>query len=376
MRIHAAALALTAALVPFPAYAQDPPTAPPDAQAQDAGGGRGGRAPEPQMRPYDRVITKEAKSDRASSPSIGSRIGSSTRFPRTNSGKSSLGQPDRQDDDRCRIRRAGGRQSRREVGAERGSHPAPRRVLRGRGRRLDADLARRSRRRTTTPSSWLSTSRRIGKDDAPVIEVTRLFTTDVPEFSARTRVRARTFDTSRSFIERAVSFPENIEVEATHTYNNPPDAPAAGGGPAPAPGGRGAAPRAYRQRQCGDALQHGEAAREADDAAALRRARRLLLRQPDGLRQGRAARAGAALHHAVASGEEGSERGDLRADQADRLLDRSGHAGEVGAVLEEAGSRAGSRRSRQPDSRTRSSRRRRRLPNRIPTGARRTRATR
>ena len=63
MRIHAAALALTAALVPFPAYAQDPPTAPPDAQAQDAGGGRGGRAPEPQMRPYDRVITKEAKSD-------------------------------------------------------------------------------------------------------------------------------------------------------------------------------------------------------------------------------------------------------------------------------------------------------------------------
>ncbi len=47
MRIHAAALALTAALVPFSAYAQDPPAAPPDAQAQDAGGGRGGRAPEP-----------------------------------------------------------------------------------------------------------------------------------------------------------------------------------------------------------------------------------------------------------------------------------------------------------------------------------------
>ena len=63
MRIHAAALVLTAALVPSPAYAQDPPTAPPDAPVQDAGGGRGGRPPEPQMRPYDRVITKEAKSD-------------------------------------------------------------------------------------------------------------------------------------------------------------------------------------------------------------------------------------------------------------------------------------------------------------------------
>ena len=50
MRIHAAALALTAALVPLSAYAQDPPAAPPDAQAQDAGGGRGGRAPEANQR--------------------------------------------------------------------------------------------------------------------------------------------------------------------------------------------------------------------------------------------------------------------------------------------------------------------------------------
>ncbi len=64
----------------------------------------------------------------------------------------------------------------------------------------------------------------LGKDDAPVIDVTRLFTTEVPEFTARTRVRARGFDASRSFLERAVSFPENIEVEATHTFNNPPDA--------------------------------------------------------------------------------------------------------------------------------------------------------
>jgi hypothetical protein len=80
------------------------------------------------------------------------------------------------------------------------------------------------------------------KDGNPVIEVTRLFTTDVAEFSGRTRVRARTFDTSRSFVDRAVSFPENIEVEATHTYNNPPAEPAAGGRGGPTPGGRGAAP--------------------------------------------------------------------------------------------------------------------------------------
>ena len=79
-----------------------------------------------------------------------------------------------------------------------------------------------------------------GKDGNAVIEVTRLFTTDVPEFSGRTRVGARTFDASRSFVERDVSFPENIEVEATHTYNNPPAEAGAGG--------RGG-PRARRTRR-------------------------------------------------------------------------------------------------------------------------------
>lgn len=73
----------------------------------------------------------------------------------------------------------------------------------------------------------------IGIDDAVVIDTTRLFTTDVPEFSGRTRVGARVFDASRSFVERAVSFPENIEVEAIHTYNNPPQEPGAGGRGAP-----------------------------------------------------------------------------------------------------------------------------------------------
>jgi hypothetical protein len=68
-----------------------------------------------------------------------------------------------------------------------------------------------------------------GKDEAPVVDVTRLFTTDVPELSARTRLRARGLDGSRSFLERAVSFPENIEVDATHTYTAPTDQPNAGG---------------------------------------------------------------------------------------------------------------------------------------------------
>ena len=76
----------------------------------------------------------------------------------------------------------------------------------------------------------------IGKDDSAVIDVSRLFTTEVTEFSARTRLRARGFDASRSFIEKTKSFPTNIEVEVSQTYTSPPDmTPAGGGGPQPAP---------------------------------------------------------------------------------------------------------------------------------------------
>ena len=53
------------------------------------------------------------------------------------------------------------------------------------------------------------------------------------EFSARTRLRARGFDASRSFIERIVSFPTNIEVEASQTYTSPPDTTTPAGPPQP-----------------------------------------------------------------------------------------------------------------------------------------------
>ncbi len=47
------------------------------------------------------------------------------------------------------------------------------------------------------------------------------------------------------------------------------------------------------------------------------------------LRPARAPRDGAHVHHPLPAGEEGSERGDLRAGEADRLLRRSGDAGEA-----------------------------------------------
>jgi hypothetical protein len=76
-----------------------------------------------------------------------------------------------------------------------------------------------------------------GKDESPVIDVTRLFTTEVTEFSARTRLRARGFDATRSFIDKTKSFPTNIEIEVSQTYTSPPDMnpTAGGGGPGPQP---------------------------------------------------------------------------------------------------------------------------------------------
>ena len=52
-----------------------------------------------------------------------------------------------------------------------------------------------------------------GPDSAAVIDVTRLFTTAVPEFAA---LRG-SVDPQRSFIEGAVAFPDNVEIEATQT---------------------------------------------------------------------------------------------------------------------------------------------------------------
>ncbi|MFN0139735.1 MAG: zinc-dependent metalloprotease [Pyrinomonadaceae bacterium] len=69
-------------------------------------------------------------------------------------------------------------------------------------------------------------------NDTAVIEVGRLFTTDVFEFSARQRLNATTLDATRSYIERISPFPTNIEAQATQTYTRMPS-PA--GAPAPPP---------------------------------------------------------------------------------------------------------------------------------------------
>ena len=69
----------------------------------------------------------------------------------------------------------------------------------------------------------------------PVIDVTGLFTSEVPELSMRTRLGARGFDGDRTFIEKITAFPGNINIEVTQTYTINQEAEGRGGGR----GGRG-----------------------------------------------------------------------------------------------------------------------------------------
>jgi hypothetical protein len=69
-------------------------------------------------------------------------------------------------------------------------------------------------------------------DGDPVIDVTQLFLTEVPELSVRGRLGARGFDQNRTFLEKAISFPENINIEVNQTYTGGNDAGRGGDGPA------------------------------------------------------------------------------------------------------------------------------------------------
>lgn len=57
------------------------------------------------------------------------------------------------------------------------------------------------------------------KDWSSVIDVTSLFTQDVPEFSAKTSLGVGGMDEKRTFIEEVKAFPENINVKVLATYN-------------------------------------------------------------------------------------------------------------------------------------------------------------
>jgi len=60
-----------------------------------------------------------------------------------------------------------------------------------------------------------------GKGGAPVIEVSRLFNSEIGDFSARTLVRG-TLDSSRSYVENTKAFPSSLRIDAVQTYTVAP----------------------------------------------------------------------------------------------------------------------------------------------------------
>jgi hypothetical protein len=78
-----------------------------------------------------------------------------------------------------------------------------------------------------------------GADSAVVLDVGRMFTAPPAEISVGARVPG-TIDATRSWVEKAVPFPDNVNVESTLTFAQ--QVAGGGGRGAAAPAGRGAAP--------------------------------------------------------------------------------------------------------------------------------------
>ena len=214
---------------------------PQDPQTPPAGGGTGQERPfgrpdqSPDPKPYDRVITKEAKSDEGiftihtlkekvyyeiPKSQLGKEFLWVSQIARTTLGVGYGGQA--AGNRVVKWERKGNRILLRNVSYDVVADP-----------RLPVSRAVQAANNDTIIMAFNIEA--LGKDDSAVIDVSRLFTTEVTEFSARTRLRARGFDASRSFIEKTKSFPTNIEVEVSQTYTSPPDVTPAGGGGGPQP---------------------------------------------------------------------------------------------------------------------------------------------
>ena len=229
---------ISAAIFATRSHAQDPQTPPTGAPVGTQGEGqgfpnRGAQTAEP--RPYERVITKDAKTDEGifTVHTIKDKV--YYEIPKSELNKEFLWV--------SQIART-------TLGVGYGGQAAGNRVVKWerRGNRIflrnvSYDVVADSRLPVSRAVQAANNDTIImafnieafGKDESAVIDVTRLFTTEVTELSARTRLRARGFDPTRSFIDKTKSFPTNIEVEVSQTYTSPPDVTPAGGGGGPQP---------------------------------------------------------------------------------------------------------------------------------------------
>ena len=209
-----------AALAWLPARGQDPPQ---DGRTDEvkkddgAGPGQSGR-PRVRIRPYDRVITKEAKTSpglflvhriedkvyfEIPTAELGKEMLWVTQLEQTQSGYSYGGEP------------VGDRVVRWE---QRGDDI----LLRDVKYEIRADVSDPIKDAVKAASLEAIIAvlpiQAFGKDKRPVVDVTPVLTGDLPEFSARRELRASGIDPRRTFIEKVKAFPTNIEAKVLMTY--------------------------------------------------------------------------------------------------------------------------------------------------------------
>jgi len=251
------------------------PTTPADSQERGAGGFGGGAGPA-RPRPYNRVITREAVTRRGmfAVHRVGDRL--YFEIPAKELGKDELlvGRYAFAAAPQPQGRGGGGGGGGGGFGEYAGDQFAERTL---RWERNGNRVVLRSPSFAITADTSLSVYRAVehsnygpiiavlnvesyGPDSAAVVDVTRLFTTSVPEISA---IRG-TIDANRSYVERATAFPENVEIEATQT-GVAGAAPAAGRG-----GGGGGAATAPQQAQ--SVVAHWSIVRLPEQPMAPRRA--------------------------------------------------------------------------------------------------------
>jgi len=188
------------------------------------GGGTGGRGtlataplPPPNPQPFDRVITKEAKSKKGlfTIHQVGERyyyeipkneLGAQYLW-NTQIAKTTMG-----------VGYGGGQVTNRVVAWELHNNRVYLRDINfSLAARADTPIAE-AVKNANNATIIVAFNVAAYHDGDPVIDVSRLYNTDVPEISARQQLGATAFDASRSFIDHISTFPDNVEAEATATY--------------------------------------------------------------------------------------------------------------------------------------------------------------
>ena len=205
-------------------------------------GGAGGGGAQAQPRPYARVVTSQAQTRRGlfTVHRINDRL--LFEIPRSELNKDMLmvgryARAAAADPNGQGVRYGGDQFGERTLRWERNGNRV---ILRSPSFDIVADttlsVAQAVRTSSYAPIIAVLNVEAYGPDSAAVVDVTRLFTTNVPEIAA---IRGQ-LDASRSYIERALAFPDNVEIEATQTGTPTPAGGAGGGGGG---GGGAAAPR-------------------------------------------------------------------------------------------------------------------------------------